>query len=259
MALLDGLDVQFSPDTLATVCSAPHAGTPIAAAAGRNNWSAAVRDQQSVRSRLAAKTACKLSGRHRGNMALTVAPGAGRRPSGPEPVQRQSPFCALPPRLAGLAIEGFVHLYDCSRPNVSVASTITRSLIAPDVTSPAKRLTPAKKPCGSGHPQRASEVCTVSPSLNDPAKIRPQSCVERANGVPSGREGLPQICAKIPLQPVERPRITAPPVAQCGQLRAPIAPPARSRLPATADPASSRTVAIRCPGKRSFNSSDSQD
>jgi len=69
---------------------------------------------------------------------------------------------------------------------------------------------------------RAAEVFTVSPSLNDPANSVQQSlCRSRANGVPvRALKVLPQILQKYRFNPLERPQVTAPPVAQCGQLRA---------------------------------------
>ena len=74
----------------------------------------------------------------------------------------------------------------------------------------------------------------MSPSLNDAANSVQQSLRRsRANGVPvRALKVLPQILQKYRFSPLERPRITAPPVAQCGQLRA--APIRSSSRPITA-------------------------
>jgi len=90
-------------------------------------------------------------------MALTVAPGAvGGHQTGTcswdNP--RFDAFAAAP---ASLAIEVSFTFYDCSRPNVLSASTIPRSLIAPDVNSPQEAVTPAKSRAAATR-MRAAEV-----------------------------------------------------------------------------------------------------
>jgi len=156
------------------VWSAPSMADAHRGGAGVINCAAVVTSKAS-RSRLALQTACKMSGRHRCNMALTVAPVSGSCGHlGPELFDATIPrFTPCTPRLAWPCDRGFVLLYGCSSTNVFVGSN-TRQFDRARRHSPQEAVTSSdKEPSACGHPSARSPRSSRSPSLNDPSKFRP--------------------------------------------------------------------------------------
>jgi len=169
-------------------------------------------------------------------MAADVAPVAGRRPSGRN-CSCDNPVLTPARRACGPCDRGFVHLYDCSRQNVSSASGRTTQLIAPGRHSPQESGDAMRKSVARP-PQRAAEVLhRVAHRLNDPEIPSASLCRSELHGVPvRAIEGLPQTC-KNTLQPVGAASDPQSPAAHnAGQLRArpdPAPPAVPIRLPAT--------------------------
>jgi len=163
MAAVDGLDVQFSPDTLAGGLVERPMADAHRGGAGRITG-AAVSDQQGVPIKDWLQNRLQMSGRHRRQY------GADGHPERSAATRTGTCSCdnprldALPPRLRALRSR-FRSPLRVLKTNVSSASTIPRSLIAPVVI--ASRHSPPSQPPGTGD---ASEKPCCRPPRSAPPR-----------------------------------------------------------------------------------------